>query len=83
MLGWAYATGDKDHPFGCTFTILGARIDLTGLERGILTIENKPGRIDHIFSVGFEHSVNPINGRHGSLEGTRRFCFRVLFGAFS
>ena len=41
MLGWAFATGDKDHPFDSAFTI-------AGLDKGSLVVENKPGRLDHI-----------------------------------
>ena len=51
LLGWTYATGDKDHPFDRAFTILGARIDLTSLETGTVSIGNKPGRLGHIASI--------------------------------
>lgn len=82
MLGWAYATGDKDHPFSSTFTILGARIDLTGLERGILTIENKPGRLDHISQLVWNIQSTQSMADMAVLRGHVVFASGFCLGRF-
>ena len=49
LLGWRHArTGPKGRPFEDRFQVLGCSLDLTGLSRGELTLENKPGRLDRL-----------------------------------
>ncbi|CAE7763864.1 unnamed protein product, partial [Symbiodinium necroappetens] len=49
ILGWAYAkTGRKFVPFGSKVVSLGVSLGLGELWEGILTVQNKPGRLERI-----------------------------------
>lgn len=47
LLGWRHArTGPKGKPFEQIFQVLGCQIDLKGISRGDLKLENKAGRVE-------------------------------------
>lgn len=48
LLGWKFAEGEKNLPFATSYNILGATIDLSSHNRGIVQVSNKPGRLEHI-----------------------------------
>ena len=49
LLGWKHArTGRKGRPFEPVFQVLGCTLDLERVGSGIVTLENKPGRVDRI-----------------------------------
>lgn len=48
LIGWRFAEGEKNLPFADHFNILGATIDLSSLPAGFFTVQNKPGRMQHI-----------------------------------
>jgi len=49
LLGWRHVrTGPKGRTFEEKFQVLGCSLDLTGLVRGELALENKPGRLDRL-----------------------------------
>ena len=49
LLGWRHArTGPKGKAFDRAFNVLGCSLDLAEVTEGIVTMENKPGRIDRL-----------------------------------
>lgn len=48
LLGWKFAEGEKNLPFATSYNILGATVDLSSHNRGIVQVSNKPGRLEHI-----------------------------------
>lgn len=49
LLGWRFArTGTKGKPFMDEFQVLGCNLRLGGLRKGMVTVENKQGRIDRL-----------------------------------
>jgi len=49
LLGWRHArTGPKGLPFETKFQVLGCAIDLSSLNQGLVTLENKPGRLERL-----------------------------------
>ena len=49
LLGWRHArTGPKGLPFESHFQVLGCSLDLSRVPQGLVTAENKPGRIDRL-----------------------------------
>ena len=51
-LGWRHAkTGTKSSPFQKRFNVLGCSLDLDGLLKGSVLLENKPGRIDRLVEL--------------------------------
>ena len=49
LLGWRHArTGPKGLPFETKFQVLGCAIDLGSLTQGLVTLENKPGRLERL-----------------------------------
>eukprot|EP00435_Cladocopium_sp_Y103_P067991 s171_g30.t2 len=49
ILGWRHArTGPKGQPFATSFQVLVCLLDLSGIPRGELVTENKPGRLDRL-----------------------------------
>ncbi|CAJ1408832.1 unnamed protein product [Effrenium voratum] len=46
LLGWRHArTGPKGLPFASSFNVLGAKLDLSRVQEGVVTLGNKEGRI--------------------------------------
>ena len=81
MLGWKHAkTGTKSAPFGEKFNVLGCALDLGGITRGTVVLENKPGRIDRLVGVA---GSNPKRGKPFKTPGpghswTHAICLRFL-----
>ena len=51
ILGWRHAwTGPQGKPFSEVFQVLGCQLDLRQLGQGKITLQNKQGRIERIFS---------------------------------
>ena len=49
MLGWMHAkTGPKGKPFESSFDVLGCHLCLANLSKGIVTLENKQGRVTRL-----------------------------------
>ena len=49
LLGWLHAkTGPKGKPFESSFDVLGCNLSLSDLPQGVVTLENKQGRIAHL-----------------------------------
>ena len=49
LLGWRHArTGPKGLPFESQFQVLGCSLDFSRVPQGLVTAENKPGRIDRL-----------------------------------
>ena len=49
LLGWKHArTGPKGLPFEPVFQVLGCTLNLERVSAGVVTLENKPGRVDRI-----------------------------------
>ena len=83
-LGWQYAGGDKNLPFDASFNILGGRINLEHLSNGNLTVENKPGRLEHIAELVKHFEDDPTGSSlYICSPWPCQFCQWLLFGTFS
>ena len=52
LLGWRHAkTGVKSAPFKDKFQVLGCSLDVGAILNGLITLENKPGRIDRLIAL--------------------------------
>ena len=81
LLGWRHArTGPKGLPFETKFQVLGCAIDLSSLNQGLVTLENKPGRLErlheHLLKIKTAGALSLHEAQvvHGLLE----ICMRLL-----
>ena len=81
-LGWQYAGGDKNLPFDRSFNILGGRINLEHLNQGHLTVENKPGRIQHVTDLVKQFDEDPTKQSLSVLRGHVNFASGFCLGRF-
>ncbi|CAJ1350568.1 unnamed protein product, partial [Effrenium voratum] len=52
LLGWRHAkTGPKAPSFQPEFVVLGMRLDLSRLHEGVITLSNKPGRVERLCAL--------------------------------
>ncbi|CAE7784909.1 unnamed protein product [Symbiodinium sp. CCMP2592] len=72
MLGWSHAvTGEKGKPCSSSFDVLGLTLDLSQLQKGLVVLRNKPGRVEKILSE-FDKVSEP--------EAITRHQIQVLHG---
>lgn len=81
-LGWQYAGGDKNLPFDASFNILGGRINLEHLSDGHITVENKPGRLEHIAELVKHFEDDPTASSLSVLRGHVNFASGFCLGRF-
>jgi len=82
LLGWEVSEGDKRLIFGKSFVSLGVQVGFEGSSDGVVSVTNKPGRIE-----GIEESVNGVvkQGSMGfkealSIKGKISFAEGQMFG---
>lgn len=75
ILGWTFAkSGKKFVPFGASVVSLGVSLDLSEIWDGIVSVENKPGRLDKIaellkaVAAGKEISRSEVASLHGLIN---------------
>ena len=51
LLGWRFAEGDKNPPFGSSFNVLGSNLDLTAFQKRRVVLQNKAGRMERIAAI--------------------------------
>ena len=83
LLGWKHArTGPKGKAFDSTFTVLGCNLDLSEVDKGAITMENKPGRIDRLLEhLKKVEAANRISLHEAQiLHGLLRYACGFLAG---
>ena len=75
ILGWRHAkTGPKGLPFMPKFQVLGCCVDLAQVLKGVIVLENKPGRLDRVldslkkFKDAGVMTLHEAQGLHGLLR---------------